>query len=151
IRRAASWSYFCKICLLYGWYRGSSSILTLCVFFVVFSLYATKIIRPTWIFKVGVLVATGAIGLAYLLNFILRLFGSQIPFIHDSGPAGIIISLVIVGVAAMNLILDLDFIKNAASSSVPKYMEWYASFTLMVTLVWLYLEILRLLSKLRRR
>src|SRR5699024_9999105 len=126
-------------------------ILTLCVFFVMLTLYATKIIRPTRKFKVGVMVATGAIGLAYLLNFILRLFGSQIPFIHDSGPVGIIISLVIVGVAAMNLILDLDFIKNAASSSVPKYMEWYASFTLMVTLVWLYLEILRLLSKLRRR
>src|SRR5699024_11147205 len=90
-------------------------ILTLCVFFVMLTLYATKIIRPTRKFKVGVMVATGAIGLAYLLNFILRLFGSQIPFIHDSGPVGIIISLVIVGVAAMNLILDLDFIKNAAS------------------------------------
>src|SRR5699024_6130475 len=82
-------------------------ILALCVFFVMLTLYATKIIRPTRKFKVGVMVATGAIGLAYLLNFILRLFGSQIPFIHDSGPVGIIISLVIVGVAAMNLILDL--------------------------------------------
>jgi|SRR5699024_8754098 len=126
-------------------------ILTLCVFFVMLTLYATKVIRPTRKFKNGVMIATGAIALAYLLNFILRLFGSQIPFIHDAGPIGIIISLVIVGVAAMNLILDFDFIKSAASSAVPKYMEWYASFTLMVTLVWLYLEILRLLSKLKRR
>src|SRR5699024_12826652 len=98
-------------------------ILTLCVFFVMLTLYATKIIRPTRKFKVGVMVATGAIGLAYLLNFILRLFGRQIPFIHVSGPTGMIISLVFVGVAAVSIILDVDFIKNAASSYVQKYTE----------------------------
>src|SRR5699024_7181149 len=118
-------------------------ILTLCVFFVMLTLYATKIIRPTRKFKVGVMVATGAIGLAYLLNFILRLFGSQIPFILDSGPIGIIISLVSVGVAAMNSIRDADFTKNATSSSFPKYMESYTSPTLRLTFVRLYSAISR--------
>src|SRR5699024_12716172 len=116
-------------------------ILTLCVFFVMLTLYATKIIRPTRKSKVGVMVATGAIGLAYLLNFILRLFGSQRPFIHVSGQIGIIISVVIVVVAVMNLFLDFDFIKNDDSILVPYYVEWVAFIVLIVRLVLLYWDI----------
>jgi uncharacterized YccA/Bax inhibitor family protein len=85
-----------------------------------------------------------------MATFILSFFGIGIPYIHGAGPIGIGFSLFVVGLAAFNLLLDFDFIEKGSDSGAPKYMEWYAAFSLMVTLVWLYLEILRLLSKLRR-
>lgn len=113
--------------------------------------YKSGLIKVTENFRLGVVAATGGIAIAYFLSFILGLFGVNIGFMHSNGPVGIIISLVIVVVAALNLVLDFDFIESGAKSGAPKYMEWYASFGLMVTLIWLYLEMLRLLSKLSSR
>lgn len=113
--------------------------------------YRTKLIKPTENFKLGVVAATGGIALVYLIDIILHFFGLNVPFIHDTGWVGILISLFIVGIAALNLVLDFDFIESGVEQQAPKYMEWYAAFGLMVTLVWLYLEILRLLSKLNSR
>ena len=83
--------------------------------------------------------------------FILSLFSTEIPFIHGSGLIGIIFSLFVVGIASLNLVLDFDFIEQGAEGRAPKHMEWYAAFGLMVTLIWLYIEIVRLLIKLRSR
>jgi uncharacterized YccA/Bax inhibitor family protein len=113
--------------------------------------YKSGLIKVTENFKLGVVAATGGIAIAYFFSFILDMFGINIGFMHNNGPVGIIISLVIVVVAALNLVLDFDFIEQGAESGAPKYMEWYAAFGLLVTLVWLYLEILRLLSKLNGR
>jgi uncharacterized YccA/Bax inhibitor family protein len=96
-------------------------------------------------------VATAGVGVTYLLTFILSFFGIQIPFIHDSGPIGIGFSAFVVILAALNLIGDFASIEAGAAQGAPKYMEWYSAFGLLVTLVWLYLEILRLLAKLSRR
>lgn len=125
--------------------------LTVGVFGVMLLLYATRIIKVTDKLRMGIACATGAIFLVYMFNFVLRLFGSQVPFLHDATPLGIGISLVIVGVAAFNLLLDFDFIERGAQMGAPKHMEWYGAFGLLVTLIWLYLELLRLLSKLQRR
>ena len=125
--------------------------LTLGVLAVMLLLYATRIIRVTPRLAAGIVAATGAICLVYLASFALSFFGIAIPYLHSSGPIGIGISLVIVGVAAFNLLLDFDLIERGVEQGAPKYMEWYAGFALLVTLVWLYLEILRLLSKLRSR
>jgi uncharacterized YccA/Bax inhibitor family protein len=95
--------------------------------------------------------STGGIMLVYLASMLLGLFGHTLPFIHDNGIVGILFSLFVVGVAAMNLVLDFDLIESAARCGAPKYMEWYGAFALMVTLIWLYIEMLRLLSKLRSR
>jgi len=113
--------------------------------------YRTGAIRATDGFRRGVIAATGAIALVYLASFLLQMFGVNVGFIHSAGPLGIGISLLVVGVAALNLVLDFDFIEKGAKQGAPKYMEWYGAFGLLVTLVWLYLEILRLLSKLNRR
>lgn len=113
--------------------------------------YKLNVIKATENFKMGVFAATGAIALLYLASFVLRIFGIQIGFIHSSGTFGILFSLGVVVVAALNLVLDFDFIEDGARRGAPKYMEWYAAFGLMVTLVWLYLEILRLLAKLQGR
>jgi uncharacterized YccA/Bax inhibitor family protein len=113
--------------------------------------YRSGLIKATENFKLGVMSATGAIALFYLVTMILGFFGVRIPFIHESGIIGIGISVFIVIIAALNLVLDFDFIEQGSVTGVPKYMEWYAAFGLMVTLIWLYLEILRLLSKLRSR
>ena len=113
--------------------------------------YKSGLIKVTENFKLGVIAATGGIAIAYFFSFILGMFGINIGFMHNNGPAGIIISLVIIVVAALNLVLDFDFIEQGAASGAPKYMEWYAAFGLLVTLVWLYLEILRLLAKLNSR
>ena len=91
------------------------------------------------------------IALLYLVSFIMSFFGSGIGFIHSNGMFGIGFSLFVVGIAALNLVLDFDFIEEGAEQGLPKYMEWYGAFSLMVTLVWLYIEILRLLMKLRSR
>lgn len=114
-------------------------------------LYRTGIIKVTDKFRMGVAAATGAIFLLYLVDIGLRAFTSiDLPFIHESGALGIGFSLLVVGLAALNLVLDFDMIERGASQGAPKYMEWYGAFALMVTLVWLYMELLRLLSKARR-
>jgi uncharacterized YccA/Bax inhibitor family protein len=113
--------------------------------------YRSGWIRATENFKLGVFAATGGIFVVYLLGFVLSFFGVGIPLIHSSGTFGILFSLFVVVVAALNLVLDFDFIEQGAEQRAPKYMEWYAAFGLMVTLIWLYLEMLRLLAKLQER
>jgi uncharacterized YccA/Bax inhibitor family protein len=113
--------------------------------------YSAGLIRATSGFRRGVIAATGGIALVYLVSLVLGFFHIQIPGIFGNGIVGIGFSLVVVVIAAMNLVLDFDLIEKGAQAGAPKYMEWYASFGLLVTLVWLYLEILRLLSKLNRR
>ena len=114
-------------------------------------LYKTRVIRVTEGLKTGIIAATGAICLLYLVGFVLNCFGKQIPYIHSTGWIGIGFSLFVVGLAAFNLLLDFDFIEQGVYHGAPKYLEWYAGFSLLVTLVWLYLELLRLLAKLRGR
>jgi uncharacterized YccA/Bax inhibitor family protein len=123
--------------------------LSLGVLAIMLFVYGTGLIRATERFKIGVVAATGAVFLVYLASMVLGLFHVSIPYIHDAGPIGICFSLVVVVIAALNLILDFDFIEKGVQFGAPKYMEWYGGFTLMVTLVWMYLEILRLLSKMR--
>ena len=114
--------------------------------------YRSGLIKATENFKLGVVAATGGIALLYLVNIGMGLCGFEgMGFIHDSGWMGIGFSAVVVVVAALNLVLDFDFIEQGVEQGAPKYMEWYAAFGLLVTLVWLYLEILRLLSKLQSR
>jgi len=113
--------------------------------------YRAGLIRATEKFKLGVFAATGAVALLYLVTFVMQLFGVAMPFLHDSSPISIGISTVIVIIAALNLVLDFDFIEQGVKRGAPRYMEWYASYGLLVTLVWLYIEILRLLGKLRSR
>lgn len=113
--------------------------------------YTSRLIRATENFKLGICAATGGIALVYLLSMVLGFFGIQIPYLHSAGPIGIGISVFIVIVAALNLVLDFDFIENGAARGAPKFMEWYGAFGLMLTLVWLYIEFLRLLAKLNRR
>lgn len=113
--------------------------------------YRSGLIRATENFKLGVVAATGGIALLYLANIVMGFFGHSIGFIHDNGLLGIGFSAVVVVVAALNLVLDFDFIEAGAEAGAPKYMEWFGAFGLVVTLVWLYIEILRLLSKLQSR
>lgn len=113
--------------------------------------YRSGMIRASENFKLGVFAATGGIAILYLVSMVMGFFGTSIPFIHESGPVGIGFSVFVVVIAALNLVLDFDFIENGERIQAPKYMEWYAAFGLMVTLIWLYLEILRLLSKTRSR
>ncbi|NCN42159.1 Bax inhibitor-1/YccA family protein [bacterium] len=120
---------------------------TIGVFGALLLAYRSGLIKATENFKLGVVAATGGIAIVYLIDLGLRFFGTNVPFLHENGFMGIGISLFIVVVAALNLVLDFDFIEKGAEQGAPKYMEWYAAFGLLVTLVWLYLEILRLLSK----
>ena len=113
--------------------------------------YSSGLVRPSENFKLGIMAATGGVALLYVVSMGLGFFGISIPFIHGSGPIGIAFSVFVVALAAMNLVLDFDFIEDGARRGAPKYMEWYGAFSLLVTLVWLYLEILRLLSKLQNR
>jgi uncharacterized YccA/Bax inhibitor family protein len=113
--------------------------------------YRSGLIPVTEKFKMGVVAATGGIALFYLLSIVLGFFGVHFTTINGSGPIGIGFSVVVVIVASLNLVLDFDFIESGVRAGAPKYMEWYAAFGLMVTLIWLYFEILRLLSKLRSR
>lgn len=125
--------------------------LTVGITAIMLALYGLRIIKVTDKFRMGVVAATGAIFLIYMVNLALGLFGVDLPFLHDTGPLGIALSLVFVGVAALNLALDFDFIERGVQAGAPKHMEWYAGFGLLVTLVWLYLELIRLLSKLQSR
>lgn len=114
-------------------------------------MYRTGVIKVTQKFKAGVFAATGGIALFYLFSFVLSLFGVNMSIMHGSGTLSIVISLVVVAVAALNLVIDFDFIDKAAAQGAPKYFEWYGAFGLMVTLIWLYIELLRLLAKLSSR
>ena len=125
--------------------------LTFGVTLVMLMLYTSGVLRATPKFTMGVIAATGGIFLVYLVDMILRFFGKQVPLLNSAGPWGIAISVFIVIVAALNLILDFGFIESGVQSGAAKYMEWYGAFGIMVTLVWMYLEMLRLLSKLRER
>ena len=113
--------------------------------------YKTGIIKPTENFRLMIVSATAGIALLYLVNILMTAFGggSGIGFIHSNGLMGIGFSLFVVGIAALNLVLDFDFIEQGSENGLPKHMEWFGAFSLMVTLVWLYLEILRLLAKIR--
>ena len=113
--------------------------------------YKTGLIKPTENFRLMLFAATGGVALLYLINFIMMFFGASIGFIHSNGLLGIGFSLAVVAIAALNLVLDFDFIEQAAEQGAPKYLEAYGAFSLLVTLIWLYLEILRLLTKLYSR
>ena len=115
-------------------------------------LYKLGIIKPTENFRLMIVSATMGIGVLYLISFVMNMFGSTgIGFIHSNGLFGIGFSLFVVAIAALNLVLDFDFIEQGSEQGAPKYMEWFGAFSLMVTLIWLYLEMLRLLAKLRSR
>ena len=114
-------------------------------------LYKTGVVKPTENFRLMVTSATMGIGLLYLVSMVMNMFGSSIGFIHSNGLFGIGFSLFVVAIAALNLVLDFDFIEQGSEQGAPKYMEWFGAFSLMVTLIWLYLEMLRLLAKLRSR
>ncbi|MDR3113000.1 MAG: Bax inhibitor-1/YccA family protein [Endomicrobium sp.] len=125
-------------------------LLTVCVLFCMLAAYRSGLLRATPLFIKIVVFSTLAIALVYLLDIGLNVFASaSVPYLHDSSLIGIGISLFIVAIASFNLIIDFDLIEKASMSGAPKYMEWYCSFALMITLVWLYLEILRLLGKIR--
>lgn len=126
--------------------------LTIGVFVMMLVLYSSGAIRVTDKLRKGVIAATGAVVLIYLVSLGARLiFNTDVPMIHESGPVGILFSLVVVGIASMNLLLDFDFIEKGVAMGAPRYMEWFGAFGLIVSLIWLYLELLRLLSKLRSR
>ncbi len=125
--------------------------LTFGTLFVLLIAYQSGLIKVTQKFRLGVIAATGGICLFYLMQMLLGFFGIQFASINGSGIIGIGFSLIVVAVAALNLVLDFDFIEQGVQLGAPKYMEWYGAFGIMVTLVWLYIEILRLLSKLRSR
>ena len=125
--------------------------ITLGVFVTMLVLYRTGVIRVTDKMRRTIIGATLGIAIFYGVSFLLSLFGMNISFFNSSSPMSIGFSFLVAGLAAMNLALDFDFIERGEASGLPKYMEWYAAFGLMVTIVWLYLEILRLLAKLRDR
>lgn len=125
--------------------------LTFGTLFAMLFAYQSGLIRATEKFKLGVVAATGGIFLVYIATWILSLFGVNVSLITGSGLFSIGFSLFVVGIAALNFVLDFDFIEQGTQRGVPKYMEWYGAFALMVTLIWLYVEFLRLLSKLRER
>ncbi len=125
--------------------------LTLAVAGSMFALFALRVITVTEKFRAGVTMAVGAVALYYIATVVLNLLGVSIPMLHGSGPLSLGISAIIIVIAAVTLLLDFDMIEKGAEQGAPKYMEWYGAFALMVTLIWLYLEILRLLSKLKER
>jgi len=123
--------------------------LSIGVLAIMLFVYGTGIIRVTEKLKIGIVAATGAICLVYVVDIVASFFGTRLPFIHESGFLGIGFSLFVVVIAALNLVLDFDFIERGVNMQAPRYMEWYGGFSLLVTLVWMYLEILRLLAKLQ--
>jgi uncharacterized YccA/Bax inhibitor family protein len=125
--------------------------LTFGTMFVLLLAYRSGLIPVTQNFRLGVIAATGGIAIFYVVSIVLGFFGIHFTSLFGGGPIGIAFSVIVVIVAALNLVLDFDFIETGVRMGAPKYMEWYAGFGLMVTLIWLYLEILRLLSKIRDR
>jgi uncharacterized YccA/Bax inhibitor family protein len=138
---------------LYDGIVTNAIFLTVGILFALLTAYRSGIIKPTENFKLGIFAATGGIALVYFVNFIMGFFGSSMGImqIDNASPLSIGFSIVVVIIAALNLVLDFDFIEEGAENGAPKYMEWYGAFGLLVTLIWLYLEILRLLAKLNSR
>lgn len=126
-------------------------LITLGITGAMLAVYGTGLVKPGKKFYAGVMAATGGVMIVYLISWIGMLVGFRVPFIHESGLLGIGFSLLVIGIASMNLILDFDIIARGVQNRAPKYMEWYGGFTLLVTLVWLYIEVLRLLGKLQSR
>ena len=126
-------------------------LVTFGVSFAMLGLYAFRLINVTNKMRSIVMAATGGIFFVYMISFALSFFGVSVPLIHSAGPLGILFSLFVVGLAAFNLLLDFDWIERGARSGGPRWMEWFGAFALLVTLVWLYIEVLRLLSKLQSR
>ena len=120
--------------------------LTMGVFFIMLFIYKSGIIKVTNKLRTGVIMATGAIALVYIVSFVLSFFGINMPLLHSTGPLGIGISLVIVGVASLNLLLDFDNFEKGEQYGSPVYMEWFSAMGLLITIVWLYVEILRLIA-----
>jgi len=127
--------------------------LTVGILLSLLTAYRSGYIKPTENFKLGIFAATGGIAIVYLINFVMSFFGSSMGImqIDNASPMSIGFSVIVVIIAALNLVLDFDFIEEGAEKGAPKYMEWYGAFGLLVTLIWLYLEILRLLAKLNSR
>ncbi len=125
--------------------------LTFCILFCLLIAYKSKMIKVTDNLRLGIVAATGGIALLYIVSMVMGVFGTRIPFIHEGGLIGIGFSLFVIVIASLNLVLDFDFIEKGAECGAPKYMEWYGAFGLILTLIWLYLEILRLLAKLQSR
>ncbi len=124
----------------------NATMITVAILFTMLALYKTGIIKATQGFMRGVCAATGAVFLVSLVNLGLNLFGMHVPYLWGGGPIGIVVCLVIIVIAALNLILDFNFIEQGVAEGAPQFMEWYAAFGLIVTLVWLYIRVLRLLS-----
>lgn len=124
--------------------------LTLGILFFMLFIYKSGIIQVTPNFRMGIILATGAVFLVYLASFVLSFFNIQVPFLHEGGMLGIGISIVILGIASLNLLLDFDNFDKGAQMQLPSYYEWFFGMGLMVTIVWIYFEVLRLLSKLNR-
>lgn len=136
---------------MYAMYLGAGIVfnalmLTILCLVSMLAAYKTGLIKPTEKFRSMIVTATGAIMMIYLVNMVMNLFGASIPYLHGTGLMGIGISLFIIAIAVLNLILDFDNIEKGAKSGAPKYMEWVCALGLLVTLVWIYLEILRLLA-----
>jgi uncharacterized YccA/Bax inhibitor family protein len=126
-------------------------LLTISLLFMMLFIYKAGLIKVTQKFRTGVMMATGGIFLVYMLSLGLSFFGMNLPFLHEGGVIGIGISVFIIGIATMNLLLDFDSFEQAAAMRAPKYFEWYCATGLIVTLVWLYIEVLRLLAMLSGR
>jgi len=123
--------------------------LTVMVLFIMLVIQKTGLVPVTEKFRMGVIMATGGIALVYVMTMILGFFGIHIPYIHEGGTIGILFSLGVIGIASLNLLLDFDFIIKGAEYKAPKYMEWFSAMGLMITIIWLYFEMLRLLGKLK--
>lgn len=135
----------------YGWLPLQAAMLSIGVMMVMLITYLTGLIKVTQRLRMMVVAATGGVFLVFLVTMVLQMFGVNIPFMYDNSLLGIGFNLLVIGIAAFNLLLDFDVIETGAQMGAPKYMEWYGAFGLLVTLVWLYIEMLRLLSRLRRR
>jgi uncharacterized YccA/Bax inhibitor family protein len=129
----------------------SAALLTVTTVFGMLALYKFRILQATEGFVKGVVIATLGVALTYLVSMILNAFGVSVPYIHGNGLIGIGFSAVVLCIAALNLILDFNLVEGSIVNRAPKYMEWYAAFSLLITIVWIYVEFLRLLSKLRSR
>ena len=137
-----------------GAYSGivmQAGIGTICIIGTMYFLWSAKIIKATPAFQAAIISLTIGVGVLYLLSFLLSFTGLQVPFLHSSGPIGIILTLFILGIASLNLILDFHFIERGISNNSPKTGEWWAAFGLLITVIWVYIEMLRLLSKVRNQ
>lgn len=137
--------------LRYPGIAANAALLTVALLVSMLLLFRVPAVRESEGLARGVMIATCGVGLLYVAGMVMRLVGRSVPFIHDSGPLGIGFSVVVVGLAAFNLVVDFQFIERGARSGAPRHLEWYGAFSLLVTLVWLYIELLRLLSKLQGR